>query len=44
MKVYWGILGVAPRIVDLGTRSKWVVSFHTPAALHAEKEPLVPIW
>jgi hypothetical protein len=38
-----GRRGIAPRILDLGTR--WQVSgqLHAPAALPAGKEPLVPI-
>jgi hypothetical protein len=27
MKTYWGNVGIAPRIFDLGTRWRWVVSF-----------------
>jgi hypothetical protein len=27
MKTYWGSEGIAPRILDLGTRGRWVVSF-----------------
>jgi hypothetical protein len=27
MKTYWGNGGIAPRILDLGTRWRWVVSF-----------------
>jgi hypothetical protein len=27
MKTYWGSGGIAPRILDLGTRWRWVVSF-----------------
>jgi hypothetical protein len=31
MKAYWGSRGIAPRILGLGTRWKWVVSFiHRP--------------
>jgi hypothetical protein len=31
MKTYWGSGGIAPRIVDFGTRWRWVVSFtHRP--------------
>jgi hypothetical protein len=29
MKAYWGIEVIAPRILDLGTRWRWVVSFTT---------------
>jgi hypothetical protein len=43
MKTYWGIGGVAPRILDLGTRCRWVVSF-TPRPLHPQgKSPLYPL-
>jgi len=27
MKVYWASGGIAPRILTLGTRLRWVVSF-----------------
>jgi hypothetical protein len=27
MKTYWGSGGIIPRILDLGTRQRWVVSF-----------------
>jgi hypothetical protein len=33
MKTYWGIGGLAPRILDLGTRWRFVVSF-TPLPLY----------
>jgi hypothetical protein len=33
MKVYWGSGGIAPRILDLGTKRRWVVSF-TPRLLY----------
>jgi hypothetical protein len=33
MKVYWGNESIAPRILDLGTRWRWVVSF-TPRLLY----------
>jgi hypothetical protein len=43
MKTYCGSGGIAPRILDLGTRWRLVVSF-TPLPLFAPgKEPLVPI-
>jgi hypothetical protein len=32
MKTYWGNEGIVPRILDLGTRWRWVVSF-TPRQL-----------
>jgi len=27
MKAYWGSGDISPRIIDLGTRWRWVVSF-----------------
>jgi hypothetical protein len=43
MKVYWGSGGIASRILNLGTRWSWVVSF-TPRPLHPqEKRPLYPL-
>jgi hypothetical protein len=33
MKTYWGSGGIAPRMLDLGTRRRWVVSF-TPRPLY----------
>jgi len=33
MKLYWGSLSVAARILNLGTRWRWVVSF-TPRLLY----------
>jgi len=33
MKAYWGIGSIAPRILDLGPRWRWVVSF-TPRPLY----------
>jgi hypothetical protein len=43
MKSYWGIGGVAPRILDLGTIWRWVVSF-TPRLLYPQgKSPLSPL-
>jgi hypothetical protein len=41
MKTYWGNGGIDPRILDLGTSGSG--QLHTPAALPAGKEPLVPI-
>jgi hypothetical protein len=43
---YEGVLGsgvIAPRILDLGTTLRWVVSFTPSAALSPGKETLVPI-
>jgi hypothetical protein len=43
MKRYWGSGGVAPRIPDLGTRWRWVVSF-TPQPLYPQgKNPWYPL-
>jgi hypothetical protein len=42
MKAYWGG-GIAPRILDLGTRLRWVVSF-TPRSLYIQgKSPWYPL-
>jgi hypothetical protein len=35
--------GISPRILDLGTRWRWVVGFTPRAALPTGKEPLVPV-
>jgi hypothetical protein len=43
MKAYWGSGGIAPRILDLGTRCMWVVSF-TPRSLYPQgKSPWYPL-
>jgi hypothetical protein len=42
MEEYWGSGGIAPRILDLGTRWRWVVSF-TPRPLYPQEEPLILI-
>jgi hypothetical protein len=43
MKTYWGSGGIAPRIHDLGTRWRWVVSF-TPRPLYTQgKSPWYPL-
>jgi hypothetical protein len=43
MKTYWGSGGIALRIVDLGTRWSWVVSF-TPRPLNPQgKSPWYPL-
>jgi hypothetical protein len=43
MKLYWGIGGIVPRILDLGTRWRWVVSF-TPRPLYPHgKSPWYPL-
>jgi hypothetical protein len=43
INTYWGIVGVAPRNLDLGTRWRWVVSF-TPRPLYPQgKSPRYPL-
>jgi hypothetical protein len=43
MKMYWGSGGITPRILDLGTRSMWVVSF-TPRPLYSQgRNPWYPL-
>jgi hypothetical protein len=43
MKTYWRSGGIAPRILDLGTRWRWVVSF-TPRPLYPQgKSPCYPL-
>jgi hypothetical protein len=43
MKAYWGSGGIAPLIIDLGTRWRWVVSF-TPRPLYPQGEnPWYPL-
>jgi hypothetical protein len=43
MKTYWGSEGIAPRILELGTRWRWVVSF-TPRPLYLQsKSPWYPL-
>jgi hypothetical protein len=43
LKTYWGSGGIAPRILDLGIRWKWVVSF-TPRPLYPRsKSPRHPL-
>jgi hypothetical protein len=42
MKVYWGSGGIAPCILDLGTRWKRVVSFTTRPLYPQEKSPRYP--
>jgi hypothetical protein len=39
MKAYWGSGGIAPLILHLGTRGRWVVSF-TPLPLHPRRKNL----
>jgi hypothetical protein len=43
MKAYWGSGGIAPRILDLGTRWRWVVSL-TPRPHYPQgKSPWYPL-
>jgi hypothetical protein len=43
MKTYWGSRGIAPRILDLGSRWRRVVSF-TPRPLYSQgKSPRYPL-
>jgi hypothetical protein len=43
MKVYWGSEGIGPRILNIGTGWRWVVSF-TPRPLYPqEKSPWYPL-
>jgi hypothetical protein len=43
MKTYWGSGSIIPRIIDFGTRWRWVVSF-TPRLLYPqEKIPWYPL-
>jgi hypothetical protein len=39
MKAYWGSGVIAPRILDLGTRWRWVVSFTPRPLYHQGKNP-----
>jgi hypothetical protein len=43
MKTYWGSGGIAPRILDLGTRWRWVVSFTPRPLYHQGKSPWYPL-
>jgi hypothetical protein len=43
MKVYWGSGSIAPRILDLGIRWRWVVSLTLWSPYSQQKSPLVPI-
>jgi hypothetical protein len=43
MRMYWGSGGIAPRILDIGTRWMTVVSF-TPRSLYPQgKSPWYPL-
>jgi hypothetical protein len=43
MKAYWESGGIAPRILDLGTRRIWVVSFTSRPLNPQEKSPCHPL-
>jgi hypothetical protein len=43
MKAYWGSGGIAPRILDLGTRWSWVVSFTPRPLCHQGQSPRRPL-
>jgi hypothetical protein len=43
MKAYWGSGGIAPRILELDTRWRWVVSF-TPRPLYPRKRAPDTYW
>jgi hypothetical protein len=42
MKTYWGSGDVAPHVLNLGTRWRWVVSF-TPRPFYSQGKSLVAI-
>jgi len=43
METYWGNGGIASRVLDLGTRWRWVVSL-TPRSLYPQgKRPRYPL-
>jgi hypothetical protein len=39
MKMYWRSGGIAPRLLDLGTRRRWVASFTSRPICPQEKSP-----
>jgi hypothetical protein len=41
MRTYWGNGGIAPRILNLGTRWKWVVSFMPRPHYPRRKSPVI---
>jgi hypothetical protein len=43
MKAYWGSGGIPPRILDLGTRLRWVVSFRPRPLNPVGKSPWYPL-
>jgi len=44
MKKYWGIRGIASRIVYLGTRWRWVVSYTAWPFYPQGKRPWYPLY
>jgi hypothetical protein len=43
MKAYWGSGGIASRILELGTKWRWVVSFTIRPLYLQEKSPCYPL-
>jgi hypothetical protein len=43
MKVYWGSGSIAPHVLDLGTRWRWVVSFTSRPLYPQGKNPWYPL-
>jgi len=43
MKAYWGSGGITPRILELGTRWKWVVRFTLRPLYPQGKSPWFPL-
>jgi hypothetical protein len=44
MKAYWGRGCIAPRILDLGTRRRWMVSFSPRPPYPQGKSPYYPLY
>jgi hypothetical protein len=44
MKAYWGSEGIAPRILNLGTTERWVVSFTSRPLYPQEKSPCYQLY
>jgi hypothetical protein len=43
MKAHWGSGGIAPHLLDLGTRWRWVGQLHDLAALPPGRSPWYPL-
>jgi hypothetical protein len=43
MKTYWGSGGIAPRILDFGTRWRWVISVTSRPLYPHVKSPWYPL-